>query len=203
MVDKISLTDEEKYNKLDNADKDNWCHLSGEIPHCIGNLEKLEVLQLSCLDITGDIPEEMWLPNLAELDLNGCRGLGGTLDGMEKCRELWWCDINKVKIRGGFPDGVFGKNGFQHISHFSFQGCNIRDTISCRTLADTHFESKYESGVWLLFWEGVVLTDIELWPLIKDYGVSGEFPLIEYCPEGYNNKYYIPLGHEYLLPPLD
>lgn len=96
-------------NTLNDWNKDDWNLIRGELSPKIGHLSKLKVLDFKGLtDITcGDIPDEIWMPQIEKINLNKVSIKGRISSAIGNAANLKYLDISnnwgKTDLRGTLP----------------------------------------------------------------------------------------------------
>ncbi|KAI5345639.1 hypothetical protein L3X38_013516 [Prunus dulcis] len=79
-------------------------HVSGELPVCWINFQKLVFLDLSNNSLSGKIPTTMgYLSRMVTLKLNNNRFVGGLPSQLKNCTELTLLDVGENKLSGLIP----------------------------------------------------------------------------------------------------
>ena len=96
-------------NTLDDSNKDDWNIIRGEISPKIGQLTHLRILDFQGLiNITcGDIPDELWMPQIEKINLNKVSVKGRLSSAIGNATNLKYLDISnnygKTDLRGILP----------------------------------------------------------------------------------------------------
>ncbi|MCB0280454.1 MAG: hypothetical protein KDD94_13185, partial [Calditrichaeota bacterium] len=107
--------------------------LTGSIPAEIGNLENLKILYLiSCTGLTGPIPDEIgYLENLIELYVNFSSNISGTIPAsIGNLTKLKKMSLGYTKISGPIPEGIGNLDSLEllHLVKINLSG-TIPDTL--------------------------------------------------------------------------
>ena len=96
-------------NTLDDSNKDDWNIIRGELIPKIGQLTHLRTLDFQGLiNITGgDIPDELWMPQIEKIDLNKVTIKGRISSAIGNAANLRYLDVShnwgKTDLRGELP----------------------------------------------------------------------------------------------------
>lgn len=108
----LVLDSPKHHNTLDDENKNDWNLISGELSPKIAQLTKLKELNFRGLvGITcGDIPDELWMPQLERIDLCQLSIKGRITPAVGNAVNLKYLDINKnhakTDLRGTIPDEI-------------------------------------------------------------------------------------------------